>query len=123
LAKLDPKRELEELEAVCSALAHPARRHMLLVVWFRGGAMSAGDIAGRFSHSWPTTSRHLRVLEQAGLLAQEKDGRTRLYRVRDDKLDVLRRWLSWFEPARTNAESADEASIPPAKKSRRRSSA
>jgi len=76
---------------------------MLLVVWFRGGAMSAGDIAARFSHSWPTTSRHLRVLEQAGLLEQEKDGRTRLYRVRTDKLDVLRRWLSWFDPASENA--------------------
>ena len=119
MAKPDPKRELEELEAVCSALAHAARRHMLLVVWFRGGAMSAGDIAGRFSHSWPTTSRHLRVLEQAGLLAQERDGRTRLYRVRDDKLAVLRRWLAWFD--HTNAESGTDDSIPPSNKRRKRS--
>lgn len=108
---------------MCSALAHAARRHMLLVVWFRGGAMNAGDIAGRFSHSWPTTSRHLRVLEDAGLLEQQKDGRTRLYRVRDDKLDVLRRWLAWFDPARTNDESGtDDSSTPPSKKNRRRSS-
>jgi DNA-binding transcriptional ArsR family regulator len=122
LAKPDPKRELEELEAVCSALAHAARRHMLLVVWFRGGAMSAGDIAARFSHSWPTTSRHLRVLEDAGLLAQEKDGRTRLYRVRTDKLEVLRRWLAWFDGAHENDEGGTDTSpIPPSKKRRKSS--
>ncbi len=122
MARPDPKRDLEELEAVCSALAHAARRHMLLVVWFRGGSMSAGDIAARFSHSWPTTSRHLRVLEDAGLLEQSKDGRTRLYRVRTDKLDVLRRWLSWFDAADESAESgADPSSTPPSKKRRKTS--
>ena len=124
MAKVDPKRELETLEEVCSALAHAARRHMLLVVWFRGGSMSAGDIAARFSHSWPTTSRHLRVLEDAGLLEQEKDGRTRLYRVRTDKLDVLRRWLTWFDPVHETSESGtDTSSIPPSKRRRKTGSA
>lgn len=80
-----------------SALAHAARRQMLLVVWFRGGKMTAGQIAGRFSHSWPTTSRHLRVLEDAGLLAHEKKGRTRAYRVDQRKLDLVREWLGWFK--------------------------
>jgi DNA-binding transcriptional ArsR family regulator len=117
LAKLDPKRELEELELVCSALAHAARRHMLLVVWFRGGAISAGDIAARFSHSWPTTSRHLRVLEQAGLLEQQRDGRTRLYRVNVEKLDVLRRWLAWFDRKHEREEGGtDESSSPPSRR-------
>ena len=80
-----------------SALAHPARRHILLVIHFVGGAMTAGEIADRFACSWPTTSRHLRLLEQAGLLAHEKKGRTRVYRVANDKLDVARRWLAWFD--------------------------
>jgi DNA-binding transcriptional ArsR family regulator len=120
-AKPDAKRELEELEAVCSALAHAARRHMLLVVWFRGGAMSAGDIAARFSHSWPTTSRHLRVLEDAGLLEQEKDGRARLYRVRTEKLAALRRWLAWFDGAHENDEGGADTSTPPSKRRRKSS--
>ncbi len=120
MAKSDARRELEELEEVCSALAHAARRHMLLVVWFRGGAMTAGEIAARFSHSWPTTSRHLRVLEQAGLLAQEKGGRTRLYRVRPDKLDVVRRWLAWFGAAREEAGSGSETAARPSSARRRR---
>jgi hypothetical protein len=60
----DPRSELEALQAVF-ALAHPARRQILLTVYFRG-EMSAGQIAGRFAHAWPTTTRHLRVLESAG---------------------------------------------------------
>lgn len=84
--------------------------------------MTAGDIAARFSHSWPTTSRHLRVLEDAGLLEQSQEGRTRLYRVRTDKLDVLRRWLAWFDTAQDNEEDgAGTSSTPPSKKRRKSS--
>ena len=62
--------------------------------------MTAGEIDERFQHTWPTTSRHLRVLEQAGLLVYEKRGRTRTYRVNAEKLKVIREWLEWFESSR-----------------------
>ena len=62
------RRELEEYDAVFSALAHATRRHVLLVLNARGGSMTAGEIAERFSCSWPTTSRHLKVLRDAGLV-------------------------------------------------------
>jgi DNA-binding transcriptional ArsR family regulator len=94
----DAKRRLEELEAVFSALAHPARRQILLVIRFRGGVLSSGDIAARFGHAWPTTVRHLRVLEEAGLLTREKVGRAAFYRVNTAKLALVREWLDWFEP-------------------------
>jgi DNA-binding transcriptional ArsR family regulator len=68
-----------------------------MVVHFRGGAMAAGDIAGRFRHAWPTTTRHLRVLESAGLLTQEKRGRTRLYRLNRKRLEIAKEWLAWFD--------------------------
>ena len=97
MEEFDARRQLEELQEVFAALAHPARRHILLVVKFRGGAMTAGEIAGRFSCSWPTTSRHLRVLEKAGLLAHAKTGRTRVYRVNNERLDRVRAWLRWLE--------------------------
>jgi DNA-binding transcriptional ArsR family regulator len=102
-----------ELDAVLAALAHEARRHILLVVWFRGGAMSAGDIAARFAHSWPTTSRHLRVLEQAGLLEFEKQGRTRLYRLSDARLQVLHDWLRWFRQSPPPEEEPTMSVAPP----------
>ena len=63
---------------------------------FRGEA-TAGEIAGRFAHKWPTTTRHLRVLEQAGLLRQEKRGRSRLYVVDRARLALVREWLAWFD--------------------------
>ena len=99
MPKPDPKAQLEALEAVCAALAHPARRQILLTIHFRGGSMTAGEIAGRFSCAWPTTTRHLRVLEDAGLLRHEKRGRTRIYRIERARLAVVQEWLNWFGPA------------------------
>ena len=58
--------------------------------------MPAGEIAGRFAHAWPTTSRHLKVLETAGLLESEKVGRTVIYRISRERLAVLQQWLAWF---------------------------
>jgi DNA-binding transcriptional ArsR family regulator len=88
---------LKELDAVVSALAHASRRQILLVVHFRGGEMTAGEIASRFRCAWPTISRHLRVLEDAGLLVQEKRGRTRNYRIDQKKMGVVAEWLRWFD--------------------------
>jgi DNA-binding transcriptional ArsR family regulator len=88
---------LAALEAVFNALAHPARRQILLAMKFRGGRMLAGEIAGRFRHAWPTTTRHLRVLESAGLISHRKRGRTRLYRLETRWLDLVRGWLKWFD--------------------------
>jgi DNA-binding transcriptional ArsR family regulator len=60
--------------------------------------MTAGDIAARFAHAWPTTTRHLGVLVDAGLLVEERHGRNRVYAVAEPALDVLREWLGWFKP-------------------------
>lgn len=95
----DPARELAEVDEVFGALAHPSRRHVLLVLRFRGGTMTAGDLAARFSCSWPTTSRHLRILESAGLVTVEKRGRERLYHLAEERLRrVVDGWTSWFRP-------------------------
>jgi DNA-binding transcriptional ArsR family regulator len=83
---------------VCDAIAHPARRQILLTVHLRG-TMAAGEIANRFAHAWPTTTRHLRVLEAAGLLRYTKQGRSRIYEVDRDRLSLIREWLGWFEPS------------------------
>ena len=113
MRKFDPKKRLEELDAVLSALSHSSRRHVLLVVQFRGGTMTAGEIDERFQHTWPTTSRHLRVLERAGLLLHEKRGRTRIYRVNPEKLGVVREWLEWFESSEPTGKT-----LVPARKTR-----
>ena len=90
------ERRLAALQAVLAALAHPARRQILLTMKLRGGTMTAGEIAGRFRHAWPTTTRHLRVLEDAGLVSYRKRGRTRVYRLRAARLALVEEWLGWF---------------------------
>jgi len=59
------------------------------VLHARGGRVAAGDIARRFACRWPTTSRHLRVLEEAGLVSVERQGRERLYRLERDRLRAV----------------------------------
>jgi DNA-binding transcriptional ArsR family regulator len=88
--------EDDAYEAVFTALAHPARRRILHTLNFEGGSMAAGDIAAMFSHAWPTTTRHLQVLESAGLLVHEQQGRSRFYRIDKKRLALLRDWISWF---------------------------
>ncbi len=89
--------ELEDYDAVFSALAHRARRTILSVLHARGGEMTSGAIAARFEHSWPTTSQHLKILLEAGLVTIQLRGRERIYRLETDHLmTVTRGWLSHF---------------------------
>ncbi len=92
--------DLEDIERAFRALAHASRRHVLTVLNARGGRMTAGEIADRFSCSWPTTSRHLRLLEDAGLVRVEAQGRERVYVLAHDRLAaIVGGWLKWFDKA------------------------
>jgi DNA-binding transcriptional ArsR family regulator len=97
LAKRDARRELEELDEVFTCLAHASRRQILLSLRHHGGAMTAGEIASRFGCSWPTTSRHLKQLEAAGLVAVETRGRERSYELVSERLSrVVGGWIERF---------------------------
>lgn len=98
MPKSRAEKELEDFELVFSALAHEARRRVLVVLLGRGGEMTAGQIVDRFSCSWPTMTRHLSVLEEAGLIRVEKIGRERHYFLNRRRLQsVVGNWLNWFE--------------------------
>jgi DNA-binding transcriptional ArsR family regulator len=91
------KSSARQTEAIFGALAHPSRREILMVLNFRGGKMTAGEIAERFSCRWPTTTRHLGVLLQANLVRLEKRGRQRIYQLNAELLQhSVGTWLSWF---------------------------
>jgi DNA-binding transcriptional ArsR family regulator len=96
VAKRDSKSKLDAYEVIFTALAHPARRRVLLTIHFNGGSMTAGEIAAVFEHAWQTTTRHLQVLEAAGLLSHEKQGRMRVYTIERKRLELVRDWLAWF---------------------------
>jgi len=98
----------DSYEAIFTALAHPARRRILISLNFAGGEMSAGAIARLFAEAWPTTTRHLQVLEAAGILAHERQGRTRLYRMDRERLALARDWLGWFDRDPVTAEERED---------------
>ena len=92
----ESKERQDAYDAVFTALAHPVRRRILITVYFNGGSMTAGQIAKTFEHAWPTTTRHLQVLEAAGLLQHRRQGRSRLYRINRRRLELVGDWLAWF---------------------------
>ena len=81
------------------ALSHRARRYILLILSHLGGELPSGYLAARFQHSWPTTTRHLRVLEKAGLVEVRREGRSSHYRLeRERLLRVVGGWLANLRP-------------------------
>jgi DNA-binding transcriptional ArsR family regulator len=87
----------EAYDVVFEALAHPARRRILTSLNFARGDMTAGAIAALFAHAWPTTTRHLQILERAGLIAHVRRGRSRCYILNSARLSLARDWLGWFD--------------------------
>jgi DNA-binding transcriptional ArsR family regulator len=94
-----PAPSLDETEAVFLALSHQARRDILLILSHLGGELPSGYLAKRFQHSWPTTTRHLGVLEKAGLVEVRRQGRNGHYRINHDRLSrVVQGWLEHLTP-------------------------
>jgi DNA-binding transcriptional ArsR family regulator len=69
---------------VFKALADATRRQILQDL--RAGELSAGEIAGRFTISGPSVSRHLSVLRSAGLVAERREANRIYYRLVTDRL-------------------------------------
>ena len=76
------------------ALAEPHRREILRLVADR--ELPAGRIASHFDVTGPAVSQHLRVLREAGLVTERREGTRRLYRARPEGLMELRAYLESF---------------------------
>ncbi len=80
------------MDAALLALAAPRRREILALV--RRRERSAGDIHRAVGGvTFGAVSQHLGVLERAGLVAVRREGRSRIYRLRAEGLDPVRRWI------------------------------
>ena len=77
------------------ALADPTRREIIALL--RRGPLSSGEIAGHFDSAWPTVSRHLGVLRDAGLILAERHGQQIVYELNttvvEDLIDHLMGWV------------------------------
>jgi DNA-binding transcriptional ArsR family regulator len=73
-------------------VAEPARREILDLLI--AGPRPVGELVAETGLSQPNTSRHLRILREAGLVASKPDGQRRLYELRPEALAELERWLA-----------------------------
>ena len=90
---------------VFQALADETRRAILRLL--RDGPLSSGDIAAQFNSSWPTISRHLAVLRDAGLVAAQRKGQEIFYELNTSVFqDLAQHLLNWVTPTRTRSKGA-----------------
>jgi DNA-binding transcriptional ArsR family regulator len=115
------------LDHTFNALADPTRRAILGAL-SRKPEMSVSEIAAPFDISLPAVSKHLDVLEQAGLLRRSRAGRSIFCRLEPKPMEAAMRWLSEYERFWTaNLEALaqyleEEPWTPPSKTSRSPSS-
>ncbi|WP_447653211.1 ArsR/SmtB family transcription factor [Microbacterium sufflavum] len=97
----------DDLDAVLRALADPTRR--AIVERLASSPAIVSELASPFTMTLPSLLQHLGVLEAAGVITSEKQGRVRTVTLRPGGLDVLHLWLG---QQRTPAEhSADRLGI------------
>jgi DNA-binding transcriptional ArsR family regulator len=89
-------------DAVFRALADPTRREIIKLL--RKREMTSGDIATHFSSAWPTISRHLAVLKDAGLISAERNGSSIHYELNTTVLqDIAEHLMDWTKPGGNRA--------------------
>jgi DNA-binding transcriptional ArsR family regulator len=82
-----------QLDDVFAALADPTRRAIVERL-LAAGELSVGEVAAPFAISGPAITRHLQVLQRAGLIERRVERQWRLVRVRADALTPVESWLS-----------------------------
>ena len=84
-----------QLDAVFGALADPTRRAILARL--ADGDASVGQLAAPFTMSQPAISRHLKVLEQAGLISRRRRATVRLSHLEAEPLRDASAWLARYQ--------------------------
>jgi DNA-binding transcriptional ArsR family regulator len=84
-----------QIDALFHALAHSARREMVHRLAVR--ALAVGDLAEPLAISLAAASKHIKVLERAGLVRQTVDGRRRICHLEATPLASASAWLQFYE--------------------------
>ena len=83
------------LDSIFHALGDPTRRRMLREL--TGGERTVGQLAEPFAISLAAASKHIKVLESAGLIRREVRGRTHMCRLDPGPLASAQEWLNFYE--------------------------
>ncbi|HEY4124197.1 MAG TPA: metalloregulator ArsR/SmtB family transcription factor [Rhizomicrobium sp.] len=81
-------------DTALAALSDPTRRQVFERL--KPGGRAVGEIAKGLPVSRPAVSQHLKVLKEAGLVRETRDGTRRIYEIDPKGLGQLRRWLDQF---------------------------
>ena len=85
----------QSLDSLFSALADPTRR--AIVARLAAGPKTVGELAEPFDTSFAAVSKHVQVLDGAGLLKKERDGRRMLCTLQPERLRPLATWIQDYE--------------------------
>lgn len=86
---------IDHLSATFSALADPTRRAMLARL--ANGEASVKELAAPFAMSLPAVSKHIKVLEKAGLITKGRDAQWRPCRIDGEQLKVAMDWIGQYK--------------------------
>jgi DNA-binding transcriptional ArsR family regulator len=85
---------MEQLDATFAALADPTRRAILARL--ASGVATVNELAEPFAMSQPAISKHLKVLERAGLISRDRDAQRRPSRLEPKRLAEASAWLDQY---------------------------
>ena len=107
---------MADAERVLDALGDPTRRRVLELL--RGGERTVAELTEALPVTQSAVSQHLRVLREAGLVADRPQGRRRYYRVEHDGLSAVRGYVDAFwddvlAAFAAHADAEDPAPAPP----------
>jgi DNA-binding transcriptional ArsR family regulator len=80
---------------VFRAIAHPARRTILVLL--KDGEKPASELAEPFGVSFSAISQHLKILRDADLVSERRDGRQRIYQLESKPLEEVWSWIEDFQ--------------------------
>ena len=86
---------MNDLTAVLGAISHPSRR--AIIAQLAHGPARVTEIAAPFDMSLNAVSKHLKVLEEAGLVHREKQGREHIIEFRGEPLRQVAGWVHEYE--------------------------
>ena len=85
----------QQLDRVFQALSDSTRRNILMQI--RERDESVNNIASKFQISLPAVSKHLKVLQQAGLISRRKDGQKRICHAEPALIRDATHWLEFYQ--------------------------
>jgi DNA-binding transcriptional ArsR family regulator len=88
--------DVETLDRIYGALSDPTRRSIL--VHLAGGEATVGEVAAPLRMALPSVSKHVKILERAGLVSRRVDGRRHWLRLEPGTLHRADDWMAFYRP-------------------------